>query len=448
LKNSFCEYLDSVATFIKRPLMQIRQGGSAVLFRKMRRVLLLYCFLNIIAVPVVLVMRLIRPLILFRIGVVDVGRIGGIYDGDWYLSEKADGQHQGRYFDFFYYDKSTTHVNKQWLKMWRCVLPSVPGNQLWQSVRRLNRLFPGYKKHEIPDHHVYPYRKEWQAHLADPTSGRINIYNKRLNFVLKNNIPNIAFTLGEKEMGRRALEDVGIPNKKQYICFHARDSAYLDAVYKQRDWSYHDYRDSSIQNYVPAADEMVNRGYYAVRMGARVKDSILCSNSKVIDYATNGKRTDFNDIYIGSHCHFFLCSDGGMSVIPEMFRIPCVYVNWTSILRISTWVLNGLFIFKKFYLRNKNRFMTFSEIMNLDFGGRETNDIFMALGLEVIENTPEEISAVTIEMDERLNRIWETTEEDEELQQKFWTLFGPNKLKSPDLRIGAEFLRGHRELLR
>jgi hypothetical protein len=70
------------------------------------------------------------------------------------------------------------------------------------------------------------------------------------------------------------------------------------------------------------------------------------------------------------------------------------------------------------------------------------------LGLEGIENTPEEISAVTIEMDERLNGTWETTEEDEELQQKFWTLFGPNKLKSSDLRIGAEFLRQHRERLR
>ena len=92
--------------------------------------------------------------------------------------------------------------------------------------------------------------------------------------------------------------------------------------------------------------------------------------------------------------------------------------------------------------------MTFSEIMNLDFGGRNTNDIFAELGLEVIENTPDEIRAVSIEMDERLNGTWETTEEDEELQQKFWTLFGPNKLKSPDLRIGAEFLHRHRELLK
>jgi putative glycosyltransferase (TIGR04372 family) len=192
---------------------------------------------------------------------------------------------------------------------------------------------------------------------------------------------------------------------------------------------------------------MANRGYFSVRMGAKVKETIKSSHHRVIDYATNGFRSDFNDIYIGSHCRFFLCSEGGMSVIPEMYRIPSVYVNWTSILLISTWILNGLFIFKKFYLKGENRYMSFSEIMNLEFGGFDTNEIFSKLNLEPIENTPEEISAVTIEMDKRLNGTWETTPEDDELQERFWTLFGPNKLKSPQLRIGAEYLRENKELL-
>ena len=44
--------------------------------------------------------------------------------------------------------------------------------------------------------------------------------------------------------------------------------------------------------------------------------------------------------------------------------------------------------------------------------------------------------------------LWETTEEDEKLQQRFWDLIGPDKLKSPDLRIGAEYLRDNQELLK
>ena len=50
-------------------------------------------------------------------------------------------------------------------------------------------------------------------------------------------------------------------------------------------------------------------------------------------------------------------------------------------------------------------------------------------------------------MDERLKETWKTTEEDEDLQQRFWDLYGPNKLKSPSFRIGTEFLRQNRNLL-
>ena len=91
--------------------------------------------------------------------------------------------------------------------------------------------------------------------------------------------------------------------------------------------------------------------------------------------------------------------------------------------------------------------MTFSEILNLKFGCKETNDIFSSLNLELIENTSEEIRTVTIEMDGRLNGSWQTTEEDEELQKCFWGLFGPDKHINPAWRIGTEFLRQNRNLI-
>ena len=432
-------------SFVKKQIDQISTEGWVALRPKLKRLVLFLPFelpSIILALLIVLFIRIISPLIIVRIGKIDVGRIGGIYQGEWYLTEKADGKHQGRYYDIFYFDKSTNHVNMQWKAMWMRALPFIPGSKFWQKMLRLNRLFPRYEKHEIAYQNVYPDLMTWQKHIKNPQSRKVEACNDRLISILKNAKPNISFNNKEIKDGQIVLENLGIPKSEQYICFHARDSEYLDSVLKTMDWSYHDYRDSSIQNYIPAAEEMANRGYYAVRMGAKVKDRIASSHPRVIDYATNGNRSDFNDIYIGSNSRFFLCSDGGMSSIPEMFRIPAVYVNWTNILRISSWVLNGLFIFKKFYLKNENRFMTFSEILNLDFGGWDR------LNLELVESTPEEIQAVTIEMDERMNGTWENTEEDEELQQRFWSLFGPDKLKSPDLRIGAQYLRDNQVLLK
>ena len=51
-------------------------------------------------------------------------------------------------------------------------------------------------------------------------------------------------------------------------------------------------------------------------------------------------------------------------------------------------------------------------------------------------------------MDERIKGTWQSTEEEEELQQRFWSLFKPSELNRVFLsRIGAEFLRQNRELL-
>ena len=392
--------------------------------------------------------KILRPLIIVRIGFIDIGRIGGAYLGDWYLSEKKNAHHQGRYYDLFYFVQSTNHANDQWVKMWKEALPYVPGTKFWRNLVAIAQLLPGQESHQISETPVYPGLETWQLQQEHCAIKEMEVQNERLKSVLLNSTPNICFTDSDKKRGQRTLKKLGIPTGKSYICFHSRDSVYLDTVMSTTDWSYHNYRDSNIQNYVQAAEEMANRGYYAVRMGVLVKEKIRSSHPLVIDYATNGHRTDFSDAYIGSHCRFFLCSDGGMSIIPEMFRVPAIYVNWTSILRISTWVLNGIFIFKKFYLTNEGRYLTFSEIMNLDFGGRDTNEIFETIGLEVIENTAEEIYAVTVEMDERLNCTWKTTKEDEKLQAQFWALFGPDKLKSQNLRIGADYLRQNRDLVK
>jgi putative glycosyltransferase (TIGR04372 family) len=432
-----------IENIFKKILSTKNKEGNKAVFIK----IIQYFFYGFFAILFVFLIRLLSQLFLVRLGCIDVGRIGGAYSGDWYLSEKKDGKHQGRYLDIFYFRKSTAHVNSQWMKMWRRVLPWVPGDKFWNYVILFNRQFSGFEKYEIDNTNVYPTLTKWQEHISNPSLGNLVKNNKRLDSVLKNNKHNISFSSEEHKIGSRLLSELKIPTGEQYICFHSRDAAYLDKVSEYTDWGYHNYRDSSIENYVLTAEEMSDRGHYSIRMGAVVKNAIKSTSPKVIDYSVSKHRTDFNDIYIGSHCRFFLCSDGGMSIIPDMFKVPVVCVNWTNILRISTWVLNGLFVFKKFYLRDEDRNMTFFEIMNLDFGSKKTNEIFSNLGLELIENTPEEILAVTIEMDERLNGTWKTSEEDEELQQRFWKLFGPDKLKSPDLRIGTEYLRRNKNLL-
>ena len=95
----------------------------------------------------------------------------------------------------------------------------------------------------------------------------------------------------------------------------------------------------------------------------------------------------------------------------------------------------------------KKRFLKFSEMLQLSTVKVNFTQELQQRGIELIENTPEEIVDVAIEMDERLKETWKTAEEDEDLQQRFWVLYGPNKLKSPLFRMGTELLRQNRGLL-
>jgi len=434
--------------FIIKQFQHISEEGLTAVSRKFKKLYLFPFELSmlIIASPFVLIIRLISPFIIVRIAGLDIARIGGTYHADLYLSEKKCGHHQSGYFDIFYFQKSTNHINQQWKKMWKRKLNVLFFPWLHRSIERVNKLFPGFEKYQIPNSSFMPSRKEYRNYMTGEDLTVYEKYNKHLECILKVSQPTLYFTSEECQLGDRYLQKMGIPLKTSFICFHNRDAAFLDDAKKGKDWSYHDFRDSRIESYLSTAEKMIQLGYTMVRLGAVTKEKIKNTSPKLIDYANSSMRSDFLDIYLSARCKFILCSDTGMSFPAEVFKRPLVYVNWVKIIGLPIYALKGLVIMKKIFLKKENRYMTFSENLNLRIGEVGENELISSL--EIIENSPEEILAVTIEMDERLNGTWQASDEDEDLQQRFWALFGPDKLKSSDFRIGAEYLRSNKELLR
>jgi len=174
----------------------------------------------------------------------------------------------------------------------------------------------------------------------------------------------------------------------------------------------------------------------------------------IIDYATNGMRSDFMDVYLGAKCTFCISNGTGYDAVPQIFRKPILYIDYIPLVAINTYNKNVISTTKKHWLRDKNRFMTFGEIFN-DLE-KEQNDPFNlheSPNIDLIESTPEETKAAVIEMLERLAGSWETTAEDEALQDKFWELFprgtedfgvSHGEIRS---RMGADFLRRTKKLL-
>ena len=141
-------------SFIERQIAQIRHGGCAVLFRMMKRLLrnLHKLPLYPLAVLPVLAIRLIRPWLLVRIGILRSNRIGHFAaNTELYLCERDAGINlpKHRHVDLFYMG-SALISNQQLASMWKRVLRVWP-NWMLVPIERVNRLIPGSAVHEIDD---------------------------------------------------------------------------------------------------------------------------------------------------------------------------------------------------------------------------------------------------------------------------------------------------------
>jgi putative glycosyltransferase (TIGR04372 family) len=270
--------------------------------------------------------------------------------------------------------------------------------------------------------------------------------------------PHLSFTPEEERIGQQKLREFGIPKGAPFICFHARDPAYLegrkkDGYHVTQDWYYATYRDVNIKNLLPAAEELTKKGYYLIRMGAAVAEPLKTNNPKIIDYATK-YRTDFMDIYLGAKCTFFLIGESGIATIPMIFRRPVAFDNVIPFGHAQVCQDNYLYIPKKLWLTKENRQMTISEIFESGVAWFEFRELYDAMGIEIIENTADEIKSLAIEMEARLKGTWIAQNEDEKLQTEFWALFNPEGPYHKDVhkivnaRVGAEYLRQNREILK
>jgi putative glycosyltransferase (TIGR04372 family) len=365
--------------------------------------LIIYFF----AILIIIVIRLIKPIILIRYGNLFSNRIGHFAGNtELYLCEKDARINTPQKFtlDLFYIEKPIS--NYQLLKMWKRLLIILP-SWLICRIKIINELVPGWKIHEV-------------GHNANMDRDIFNLLDKYP--------AHLKFTTEEEIKGQEQLKNIGLPYNAKFICLFVRDNAYLNSYQPEHDWSVHNYRDANIQYYILAIQELINRGYYVIRMGAKVKEAVNYENPKFIDYAYNGMRTDFLDIYLGAKCEFCISSSSGWDAVPGfLFRKPVLITNLVPIGYLPTFTNKYIVMIKGHYSIIKDRYLTFSEIFEYGLGYILDSSVYSMNKVKLVENSPEEIREAVIETEERLIGISKKDIDDEELQIQFWKLFPKNE---------------------
>ncbi len=373
--------------------------------------------LKLLLVPLALtcvgLMRLLWPWVKVRIGDIWSPRIGHMLGNmECYLCERDAGKHDA--IDLWFHRKPVS--NKQAARMLESVL-HVDRTGFLPIVDLCNRLFRG-----------------WEKHVCEPDQCDRDIHN-----LMEKYPPHLKFTRSEERRGARGLRKLGITEDAKWVCLIVRDNAYLPQL------QYHKHRDSDVFNYVPMALALAQRGYYVIRMGAKVAGPFAVKHSKIIDYATDGQRTDFMDMYLGAKCEFCVSNSTGFDAIPMVFRRPIVYVNQVPIEYLMTFNPRSLAIWKH-HIKDGKR-MHPREIFEANAGQFMRADEYETAGITLEENTPQEIMSAVLEMADP--PPWNF--EDEQRQKQFWDEF-PRSISPYNstalhgairMRIGREFIRGY-----
>lgn len=409
----------------------------------------------ILAVILRIILVFIKPFVHIRFGKLNSPSLGGwTISTELYLGEKEAGIQLKNAKDIFYHSDPTGYL--VYPKARRESL--ICNTQLDSMFKRKLRLFDGVRHLDNLNQLIQRGSDTFQVPGVEAFDryGHLNQFPQQ-----------VGFSDAEEKRGQEGLLSLGMEPDAAFVCFFSRDPGYMlntrpRIVPLYGDWHDSSFRNSSITNYISTAERLTTLGYYAVRMGKNADHPIDSSNPKVIDYAFHS-HSDFMDVYLSARCSFFIGPDSGMTSLPAIFRTPIAFVNVFPLNDLHQPCMKGsVTIPKKLYSKELGRTFSFDEILSeprlFAYPGRFLSDspeYYERVGLEILENTPQEIEDLAVEMEQRIRGVYQSQAGDEALQDKFISIIQSHaakfvageKFDYSRIRIGSDFLRNNPDWL-
>ena len=180
------------------------------------------------------------------------------------------------------------------------------------------------------------------------------------------------------------------------------------------------------------------------------------ADHRIIDYTGRVRATlddpDFADAYLQATCKFFLGTGSGIYILSSMFGVPVAYANMLPYGECGR-MPHDIVIFKNSRDRKSGDLIPYRDMIargvDTDWLTEDELEKLEADGIEFLENTPDEIRALVLEMNERLDGTWNPTPEDDTLQDRFLDVSPVRHFDGSGFpgRVGAVFLRENKGLI-
>ena len=314
--------------------------------------------------PILLIQILLSFFFKIKIGKLDTSRIGNMYVADLYLIKKK--------------------------------IKKINQLEVWVTDRKICNI----QMYKMLDHNfkILNFLKFYYDSL-NFLSIKINFFSKYItrldldkDFIYHNKLgTQMKLSKRDYKKAKILAKNFNIPKKSKIICIACRDSAYLKNSNLGSDFSYHNYRDTNINSFVPLIKKLIKKKYFVIRVGKTSKTRVKIKSKYFLDYPFSKYKNDLLDFYFPKICNLWVGSNTGLDCLAIMLQKPIVLINLSPAGVILHNIKNkkAIYHLKTYHLNNKK--IPFKEIFNKNLHNIGKTEIFQRKKIKLQSASAKEI---------------------------------------------------------
>lgn len=263
----------------------------------------------------------------------------------------------------------------------------------------------------------------------------------KINALWDGRPPLLSLTKEDEKWSAHALRQLGLPEGAWFVCVHVREPGFSPV-----DEELQSHRNASIENIMPAIQEIIARGGWVIRIGD-ASMTPLPPLPKIIDYAHHPMKSEQLDIILCAKAKFILGNTSGIALVGSVFGIPCAIANMIPM--SDLWYgIRDISIPKLLWSEHLNRYLRFDEVISSSLAKYRYAALYRKAKIRVEENSAEDIRNLAVEMIDRLDNSFVESNADKERFNCFLSQLKENHYSfGSRARIASLFLCKHPELL-